>query len=319
MAAEPVHRRALTNIRVGTCGWHYPSGRGTWNGVFYPKPRPRSFDELSYYAERFRVVEVNTTFYGQPQATVTRGWAERTPPDFTFTVKAYQKLTHPTMFRARVQRDLLKKLGMATPLDEDAITALIAANAEDIDAFRRGIEPLGHAGKLGPVLLQFPASFRATPANIAHLTTMLRAFHGYRLAVELRHRTWSEPDAHTMRLLDNFGASSVWIDEPKFKDSIEQAWTPSTFPFTYVRMHGRNAAKWWRHSSAEDRYDYLYTDAELDAIADALAQVPGEGYVVLNNHTNGKAIANAASLLRKIGQSAPDVHDVEATVARAAR
>ena len=68
-------------LRVGTSGWNYPTGRGTWNGVFYPLPedRQRGFDELAFYAERFNVVEVNSTFYGQPRANVSLGWARRTP------------------------------------------------------------------------------------------------------------------------------------------------------------------------------------------------------------------------------------------------
>ena len=67
------------DIRVGTSGWHYPGGAGTWNGPFYPKPRPRGFDELRFYAERFSTVEINATFYRPPEAGTTRGWVERTP------------------------------------------------------------------------------------------------------------------------------------------------------------------------------------------------------------------------------------------------
>ena len=85
--------------RIGTSGWHYPSGRGTWNGIFYPGPRDRGrgFDELAFYAERFNTVEINATFYGQPRANVTGGWVRRTPPGFDFAVKLYQKFTHPTL------------------------------------------------------------------------------------------------------------------------------------------------------------------------------------------------------------------------------
>jgi len=94
------------DLRIGTSGWNYPTGRGTWNGVFYPPARGRSkaFDELTYYAEHFNTVEVNSTFYGQPRADVTRGWAERTPGDFEFSVKLYQKFTHPRMFEERSTR-----------------------------------------------------------------------------------------------------------------------------------------------------------------------------------------------------------------------
>src|ERR1019366_5174662 len=91
-----------SNLRIGTSGWNYPSGKGTWNGIFYPRPRPKGFDELAFYAEHFDTVEVNSTFYGQPRADVTRAWAERTPQGFEFSVKLYQQFTHPRMFKARL-------------------------------------------------------------------------------------------------------------------------------------------------------------------------------------------------------------------------
>src|SRR5215212_6501523 len=98
----------MEHLRVGTSGWNYPTGNGTWNGVFYPAPRRRAkdFDELAYYAEHFDTVEVNSTFYGQPRRHVTRAWADRTPRGFEFSVKLYQKFTHPKMYRERVERSL---------------------------------------------------------------------------------------------------------------------------------------------------------------------------------------------------------------------
>ena len=89
-------------IRIGTIGWRYPGGDGTWDGIFYPprgrRHRPPGFDELEYYARRFDTVEVNSTFYGVPRRTVTAAWADRTPDDFAFSVKLHQQFTHPKMF-----------------------------------------------------------------------------------------------------------------------------------------------------------------------------------------------------------------------------
>ena len=93
----------MSNLRIGTSGWNYPSGQGTWNGLFYPAApkgrRPKGsakpkFDELAYYAEHFDTVEINSTFYGQPRPTVARSWADRTPPGFEFSLKLYRGLTH---------------------------------------------------------------------------------------------------------------------------------------------------------------------------------------------------------------------------------
>src|SRR5215467_6109875 len=101
---------ANSDLRIGTSGWSYPSGKGTWNGVFYPPPRrrPKGFDELAFYAEHFDTVEINSTFYGQPRAEVSRGWARRTPSGFEFSVKLYQKFTHPRMFRKALAQSLAR-------------------------------------------------------------------------------------------------------------------------------------------------------------------------------------------------------------------
>src|SRR5215471_2949032 len=150
---------AMAELRIGTSGWNYPSGRGKWNGVFYPPSRGRAkhFDELSYYAEHFNTVEVNSTFYGQPLPDVTRAWAERTPAGFEFSVKLYQKFTHPKMFkRAYVKGVAAGDAGAGALLD-----VLAKPNESDLDDFRRGVDPLASSGKMGALLAQFPPSFKS--------------------------------------------------------------------------------------------------------------------------------------------------------------
>src|SRR3954468_21289911 len=121
---------ANSDPRIGTSGWNYPSGKGTWNGVFYPPSRGRAkgFDELAFYAEHFDTVEVNSTFYGQPRPEVTRGWATRTPPGFEFSVKLYQKFTHPRMFKERLAATLPGDTGQ----DAAVLEALAQPNAADL-------------------------------------------------------------------------------------------------------------------------------------------------------------------------------------------
>jgi uncharacterized protein YecE (DUF72 family) len=290
-----------SNVRVGTSGWNYPSGKGTWNGVFYPKPRKKGFDELAFYAEHFDTVEVNSTFYGQPREEVTRGWAERTPHGFEFSVKLYQQFTHPRMFEERVVD------GMPEAMREDskAISALVRPNQADLDEFRRGIEPLASAGKLGSLLAQFPASFKDAPPSRETLVELLRAFHEYPVAVELRHKSWSDRIKDTLTLLNEFGAAWVQIDEPKFRFSIRQNYLPNVQGFYYMRMHGRNAKNWWKHDKAEDRYDYLYSSDELKEFsetADAAKRIVKKLYLYMNNHFSAKSVANAAMIKEQIGE-----------------
>ena len=289
------------DVRIGTSGWNYPSGRGTWNGVFYPKKRPKGFDELAYYAEHFNTVEVNSTFYGQPRAAVCRGWAERTPREFEFSVKLYQKFTHPRMFGDRVATGLPEDVRA----DTDAVSALAAFNQTDIDEFRRGVDPLADAGKLGALLAQFPPSFKDTPESRDVLTGLLRAFGGYGVAVELRHKTWSDAIAETLALLNAFGAAWVQIDEPKFRFSIRQNYLPNVKGFYYMRLHGRNAAKWWKHEKSEDRYDYLYSAAELNEFSETAAATRAlvkKTYLYTNNHFSAKSVANAAMIKHQLGE-----------------
>jgi uncharacterized protein YecE (DUF72 family) len=290
-----------SEVRIGTSGWNYATGKGTWNGVFYPKRRPKGFDELAYYAEHFDTVEVNSTFYGQPRADVCRGWAERTPKRFEFAVKLYQKFTHPRMFGERIAKGL--------PPDarsEQAVEALAGFNQADLDEFRRGIEPLAASGKLGALLAQFPPSFKDTPGSREVLTGLLRAFREYAVAVELRHRSWSEDIAGTLTLLNGFRAAWVQIDEPKFRFSIRQNYLPNVEGFYYMRLHGRNAAQWWKHEKSEDRYNYLYSNDELKEFAETAAAtraIVRKTYLYTNNHFSAKSVANAAMIKQQLGEA----------------
>src|ERR1700733_9993965 len=125
-------------IHIGTSGWHYPAGRGTWNGVFYPASRPHGFQELTYYAEHFGTVEVNATFYRMIEAPMARQWLARTPASFLFSVKLYQKFTHPDLYLSR-----------------QGVTDWDLSRA-DIDLFRLGLDPIVEGGRLGSLLLQLP-------------------------------------------------------------------------------------------------------------------------------------------------------------------
>lgn len=298
-------------VRIGTSGWNYPTGKGTWNGVFYPLPedRERGFDELRFYAERFNTVEVNSTFYGQPRANVSLNWVKRTPTDFEFTVKLYQKFTHPGMS------------GDQTPV-----------TPADVDAFKGGIEPLAAAGKLGPVLIQFPTSFQRTQEGIDYLHWLLTAFADYARVVEFRHRSWSDAGTATLSLLREHQAALVRIDEPKFESSIRPDWSVHEADVYYVRFHGRNAREWWDHAESEDRYNYFYSEEELAPIADKARQardLKKKVYLLMNNHFSAQSVANATTLKKMLDQPItakmpaelverfPDLAGIVATLPRA--
>jgi uncharacterized protein YecE (DUF72 family) len=293
----------MGEIRIGTSGWNYPSGKGTWNGIFYPKTRSKKagtkdFDELRFYAEHFDTVEVNSTFYGQPRPDVTQGWAERTPRGFEFSMKLYQKFTHPKMFKDQALK--------AAPGSEGLLLDLLAqVTQSDIDDYKAGIEPLANSGRLGALLAQFPASFKDTPAARDYLEQLLRAFSDYSVAVELRHKSWSDAFGDTIGLLNTFGAALVQIDEPKFKLSIRQNRLPNIKGFYYMRLHGRNAAQWWHHEHRDDRYNYLYSAEELQEFAEdagAAKELVKKSYLYTNNHFSAKSVVNAVMLKAQLGE-----------------
>jgi len=267
-------------IYVGTAGWSYPQGAGRWDGVFYPASR--SIDRLEYYADHFDAVEINSSFYRPVEPGVAHSWVKKTPASFRFTAKLYQKFTHPKMYRE------------ATGAEADL-------RVEDFERFKAGLAPLAEAGKLGALLAQFPPSFKADEEALTHLEDLLRQFQEYRLAVELRHRSWTE-NAEAARLLREAGVGWCIIDEPKFRTSIGAV--PFTSRLGYCRFHGRNAAEWWR-GDRETRYNYLYSAAEQGQLAAEVQEVAAHAddtYVFYNNHYRAKAAANATQLKLALGQ-----------------
>ncbi len=274
---------ASATILIGTSGWSYPKGPGKWRGVFYPK---EVRDELDYYARHFKTVEVNSTFYRPASPQTAKGWAERTPQGFLFAVKAWQKFTHPKMFKEATGREAEIRRG-------------------DLDLFKRGIDPLMEAGKLGALLLQFPPLFISTAEAREGLRRNLDWFKEYPVAVELRHRSWGEA-ANLEEILVSRGAIWAFIDEPKFSSSIRQTLKPIG-DLLYLRFHGRNREKWWKHETPEERYDYCYSEEELLPFAEDLKTIlarpdgPEKILIFFNNHARAQAVANALMLKHQLG------------------
>jgi len=266
------------SIAIGTSGWSYPKGEGTWNGHFYPAGRA---SELEYYSQFFNTVEINSSFYRPPDPASAASWARRTPKDFIFTAKLWQKFTHPGMYRAAT--------------GEEA-----AISRDDVDLFRRSLEPLAGQGKLGALLAQFPPGFKNDAYGRQLIEAVLRAFAPYRLAIELRHRSWSD-DANTAGLLREYRAAWVEIDEPKFPTSIA-ADVPVTAEMVYFRFHGRNAATWWQ-GNGETRYKYLYSPQEIAGLAERVKKASTKAsllFAFFNNHWQGWAPRNAVDLKKAL-------------------
>lgn len=263
----------MKSLLIGTAGWSYPD----WAGAVYPSPKRRDFDPLPYLARHFDLVEINASFYRLPPLRVVESWLRRVDgfPRFRFLFKAPRSWTHPG-------------LGAGEPEAPAAAVAELAGRLHD-------------AGRLGAVLLQFPWSFRDAPASRARVDALLRRLEPLPAAVEVRHASFARGD--WLHWLGERGALPVNVDQPALRDCLplESATGPDA---AYFRLHGRNAAAWFAASAGRDqRYDYLYAAAELDAIAARVrsaAERVATLFVVTNNHYGGQAAVNALELRAKL-------------------
>lgn len=269
-----------TDLYIGTSGWSYPKGEGTWKGYFYPKGK---IDELGYYSQFFNSVEINSSFYRPPNPGYVYNWARKVPAGFLFSVKLWQKFTHPKMFKEATGSDA-------------------AISLADIDIFKRSIDPLVESGKMGALLAQFPPSFKNDDFNRQIIMAVIKAFGDYRLAVELRHRSWSD-DSNTAKLLAEGNTSWVQIDEPGLETSIARQ-LPLTSGTAYFRFHGRNAENWWRGDN-ETRYKYLYSPVEIEELAQKVKAARRKAkltFAFFNNHWQGYAPLNAIGMIKALKQ-----------------
>jgi uncharacterized protein YecE (DUF72 family) len=256
-------------VRAGLAGWSYPD----WEGIVYPPGAPRGFDRLEWVARFADVVEINSTFYRAPRRRDAAGWASR--------VAAHTRFR----FCAKLERVFTHEPGLGTTDSERR--------------FKEGIAPLADSGLLYALLVQYPYSFHNTGENRRRLARTLTRFGEYRLAVELRHRSWITSDI--LAFLSARGVALAGIDQPQVGQPVPAS-LPLTAPFFYVRLHGRNAADWFRPGAGRDaRYDYLYEPAELapwiKRIREAaLSESAAEGVVIANNHFRGQAAANAVEI-----------------------
>ena len=265
-------------IYIGTSGWSYPKGEGTWKGYFYPSGK---INELEYYSQFFKTVEVNSSFYRPPNPGYVQNWVRRVPRDFLFTVKLWQKFTHPKMY-------------------EEATGEVASISQDDVDLFKDSIEPLAASGKLGALLAQFPPSFKNDRYGQQILLAVIMTFGKYRLAVELRHRSWSD-DRNSAQLLRENNVSWVHIDEPKFQSSVASE-LPYTSDMAYFRFHGRNKERWWQGDN-ETRYQYLYSKGEVTELVDKVktaSEQTNYTFALFNNHWQGYAPRNAVDMMKAL-------------------
>jgi uncharacterized protein YecE (DUF72 family) len=275
--------------------------------AWYPPSVRSAADRLRYYASLFDTVEVDSTFYGLPTPSTARLWAERTPPGFTFHVKAFGMMTRHAVRPEQLPAPLRASHELQVDRQGRVVHPSGALRRETFSLFAEALEPLRAEGKMGLVLLQFPPYFVANDLNREYVAQAVGLVAPDKAAVEFRHRSWVEPEQldATMDLLSALGASYVCVDEPRLEGpTVLPPLATATAEVAYVRFHGRNVATWKaRVASAAERFKYLYTPEELAEWVEPVQRLREQAnttYVMFNNCFADYAPRNAkqiASLL----------------------
>jgi len=256
-------------IYIGTSGFSYDD----WVGPYYPQNLPKK-DWLYYYAREFLTLEVNSSYYAVPSPYAFIQMAKKTPEGFLFAVKAHQDMTHKR---------------------ED--------NAAVFQQFRQALQPLLEVGKFGCVLAQFPFSFHANPENQDYLRLLRERLADLPVVIEFRNREWLTQE--NFALLREHDLGFCCVDEPRFSSLMPPIAEATSSHVAYVRFHGRNAQKWWRHEQAWERYDYTYKPEELQEWVPKIRMLDGmaeKTFVFANNHWQAQAVGTARQLKLDLGQ-----------------
>jgi uncharacterized protein YecE (DUF72 family) len=284
------------SLFCGPSGWSYPH----WNGIVYPKLKPRGFHPLEDISRYFDAVEINTTFYQSIRPEIARLWIRKVShnPKFLFTAKLGRHFTHDRII-----------------------------SAPEVSHFKEGLWPMLRARKLGCLLMQFPWTFRYTNENREHLIALRRAFHEFPLVAEMRHSSWTREEA--LGTLIDYRIGFVNIDQAPYTKAMPPA-SHLTSAIGYVRLHGRNPQDWQREFGRTTKpaaaHDYLYSREELlewKPRIEHLQQLAANTFVFANNDVGGKSVVNAlelalmlgdqrrlapSDLLRRFGSELPEFH-----------
>ena len=302
---------ASVNIRVGTASWSEPEFvKAGW----YPKGLPAN-QQLPFYADRFDLVELNSSFYALPQARLCDRWAKVTPDGFLFDVKCHRLLSrHATRADAlpsdlRAEAEITERgTVVLTPELERAVAA----------RFLEELKPLEAAGKLGALLLQMTPGFAPRTADLTALEPLLQQLRGTgsqgrQVVLELRHRGWLDDThrAQTTSFLRETGITLASIDGPP-TDSKHFTIMPGVDEITdgrlaYLRLHGRDAKAYLTGKTVAERFHYDYSDVEIAEVSEralGLAKEADEVHVVFNNNSRDFAPVAAERLRRRLGQRA---------------
>jgi len=287
------------SILVGTASW---TDKTLLASGWYPDEADSAEKRLAHYATQFPLVEVDSTYYSPPAESTATLWAQRTPPGFTFNIKAFSLLTgHPTKVSA-IYKDLRPETEKRNVYPSDLEPAAIDAVWE---RFLSALGPLTEAGKLGAILFQFPPWFTIRRSNKQYVQEVAKRCSPLRVAVEFRHESWFDGEDNTEETLEFLRRNNlpyVAVDMPQGHKSSIPPVLAATADLAVVRFHGHSEN--WTSKDIYEKFGYRYSTKELEGWAPKLLDLASQASqvnVLMNNCYSDYAQRNAAELQDMLG------------------
>jgi uncharacterized protein YecE (DUF72 family) len=304
--SAPRREPAGGRILIGTASWTDKSLIDC--GRFYPAEAKTPEARLQYYATRFPLVEVDSTYYAMPAERTAALWVERTPEDFVFDIKSYALFTHhptpPRSLPKDVREALSPELFGKKHLYYQDLPSEV--RLELWDRFASALLPLERAGKLGTILFQFPPWFLPGHESRGFIGNLRERLPQYTPSVEFRNPLWLDEQHRdrTLGLLRDLRLPFVCVDEPQGTRASVPPIVAATADVSVVRFHGRNAKAWAaRNVGVAEKYDYEYSAGELREWLPGVRELASETrevHVLMNNCVEDKAVKNADMLGRML-------------------
>lgn len=256
----------------------YVVATGGWSVADWYPQGVEARDRLAALAERLDAVEVDSSFYALPAARTVERWAQITPERFTFTAKLHRALSRhaaPLKSLPADLRDGVKETGRGRVVLDDGLEAALCERTLQV------FEPLFAAGRLDCLLLQLTPAFKPGDHALAELEPLVQALAPVPVAIELRHRDWLNRRDETLGWFREVGAAFVCVDAPRTDAPVALPPVDAVTrgDLAYLRAHGRDAEAYLKGRSAAERFDYAYTDAELDELAERARGLDAERVV----------------------------------------
>lgn len=302
------YNQDMGQILIGTCSWTDRSL--IESGRFYPPEVRTPEARLRFYASRFPIVEMDSSYYALPSERNSALWVERTPPDFLFHVKAFALFTHHPTSISSLPRELREALPPGVKEKVRIYPRDIPAELQEAlwESFQQALLPLDSAGKLSLVLFQFPPWFVPRRENREYILRCQERFPQFRLAVEFRNSAWLR-DGDAVRTLEFLRANELTfacVDEPQGFPSSVPPVAEATTDIAYVRFHGRNREAWERPGkAASERFNYYYSREELAEWVPRvrhLQERTSQTHLLFNTNFQDQGIINAVSLAQLLGE-----------------